>query len=68
MNGQKLKSTIVLFGENIQDLAEVLNITPQTLSNKIHSKYGACFTQDEIGIIKKHYNLNAEQVNEIFFS
>lgn len=67
MNATMLKSQMVLNGDTLLDLAEFLNISYQSLCNKINEK-GTEFKQGEIALIKKRYNLNAKQVEAIFFA
>ncbi|AFM69533.1 hypothetical protein [Enterococcus hirae] len=68
MNKEKLRSIIVLNGENQNVLSLFMGITPQSFSGKINERNGAEFTQSEIKLIKDRYNLTAEEVDEIFFS
>ena len=68
MNKEKLRSIIVLNGENQNILSLFMGITPQSFSGKINERNGAEFTQSEIKLIKDRYNLTAEEVDEIFFA
>lgn len=65
-NSAKLKGLIVSRDETQAQLAEVLNINPTTLNQKINNR--ARFFSDEMTIIKKHYNLTAEEFCDIFFA
>lgn len=67
MNKSKLKAILVLNNMTQERLADILNISPQRLSAKINSRSGAEFTQGEIGIIKKLFNLTSNEVDLIFF-
>ena len=67
MNGAMLKSIMVLHGDTIRSLAEFLNITPQSVSDKINER-NTEFKQGEIAQIKDRYNLNADQIEAIFFN
>lgn len=67
MNGAMLKSIMVLHGDTIRDLAEYLEKTPQSISDKINER-GTEFKQGEIAMIKDRYNLSADQIEAIFFS
>ena len=67
MNKLKLKSFMALHGDTLEKLSKQLGITPQRLSAKINEYKGAEFTQSEIGVIKKRYDLSAEEIEEIFF-
>ena len=68
MDKELLRSIIARAGDTQNDLAKVINITPQSLSSKINEKNGAEFTQSEITSIKRKYNLNANQIEQIFFN
>ncbi|MTD37674.1 XRE family transcriptional regulator [Erwinia sp. CPCC 100877] len=68
MDKKKLKSIIVLNGDTQNSLAETIGISPQTLSSKINERQGSEFTQTEIKVIKKRYNLTPEEVDQIFFN
>lgn len=67
MNGSMLKSIMVLHGDTVRSLAEYLDKTPQSVSDKINER-GTEFKQGEIAMIRDRYNLTAEQVEAIFFS
>ena len=67
MNGSLLKSIMVLNGDTIRKLAEHLNISPQSVSDKINER-GTEFKQGEIAMIKERYNLSANEVEAIFFA
>ena len=66
MNKELFKSIIILNKDTQGDLANYLDITQGTLSFKLTGK--ADFTRSEIKKIKDRYNLNPEQINEIFFN
>lgn len=68
MDINKLKSKMALYGDNGGDLAEYLNISRSTLSGKMNETNGAEFTQGEIQKIKERYDLNSNEVDEIFFN
>jgi predicted transcriptional regulator len=67
MNSKLLKSFMALHGDSNRDLAKLLHITEQSVSAKINEK-GTEFRQGEIALIRDRYNLNAEQVEAIFFA
>ena len=54
-----------IYGDSLEDLANYLGITYQTLSKKMNSR--ADFTLSELRLIQKRYNLTAEQVYDTFF-
>lgn len=54
-------------GDNYDTLAKKLGITVSTLSNKVNEKSNNGFTQPEIIKIKEFYNLDALQIDRIFF-
>lgn len=65
MDNRLLRSTMVLHGDTINELARYLGIAHQTLSRKIQGK--ADFTQSEIVAIKARYRLDGETLAEMFF-
>lgn len=67
MNKNKLRSQMALHGDTTKDLAEWLNITEQSVLNKINEK-GTEFKQGEIRRIRERYNLSPDEVDEIFFA
>ena len=67
MNKGLLRSIMVLNGDTNKDLAEFLNISEQSVSNKINEN-GTEFRQGEIALIRQRYSLTAEQIESIFFS
>ena len=56
-----------IFGDTNKTLAKALGITENSLSNKINEK-GTEFKQSEIVFIKNRYELDMEQVEDIFFN
>ena len=68
MNRNKLLAVIAEHGETQKDLAEALGITRVTLSRKISEHNNAFFTQPEMSIIKRRYNLSDEAISAIFFA
>jgi DNA-binding transcriptional regulator YiaG len=67
MNKELLRSVMVLNGDTNRDLAEFLDISEQSVSNKINEN-GTEFKQGEIAAIRQRYNLTADQVTNIFFA
>lgn len=68
MNKKLFRATMALNGDTYEKLAEVLGINTSTLSKKVNEHSGIGFTQPEIIIIKKRYNLSADQIDSIFFT
>ncbi len=68
MNTNLLRAKMVLFGDNNTTLGQFLGLAYQTVSAKINNTNGAEFTQGEIMKIKNRYNLNPQEVDEIFFN
>lgn len=68
MNGNLLRSKMVLHGDTGADLAGALGISQQRFSAKINETNGAEFTQREIKIIKDRYTLTDNEVCSIFFA
>ena len=65
-NTPMLKGVIVSHGETQTQLAEILNMNPTTLNQKVNGR--ARFYDDEMLAIKNHYNLSAEDFCHIFFA
>ena len=58
---------MVLNNDTNKSLAEFLNLSEQTVCNKINEN-GTEFRQGEIAMIKDRYNLTADQSADIFFN
>lgn len=58
---------MVLNNDTNKSLAEFLNLSEQTVCNKINEN-GTEFRQGEIAMIKDRYNLTADQIADIFFN
>lgn len=67
MNKKLLRSIMLLNGDTNKTLAEFLNISETSVSNRINEN-GTEFKQGEIAAIKERYKLTAEQVEDIFFA
>lgn len=67
MNGKLLRSYMVLHNDTNQTLADYLDISETSVSNKINEN-GTEFKQGEIAMIKARYSLTAEEVENIFFN
>lgn len=65
MNCNLLKYYMRENNDTIESLAEDLKLHYNTVSLKLNAKRE--FTQQEIALISKRYNLNAEEVVKIFF-
>lgn len=68
MNKNKLKAVMIYHGDIGKDLAEALGISRVTLSKKMNENHNFCFNQTEISLIKERYNLDSNEINDIFFS
>ena len=66
MNRAMLRSVMCLHGDTNKDLAELLDISEQSISAKINEN-GTEFKQGEIAKIKDRYGLSPEEVDVIFF-
>jgi predicted transcriptional regulator len=66
MNTAMLKSVMALHGHTNRDVASLLGITEQSVSNKINEN-GTEFKQGEIAKMAKKYKLTPEQIKAIFF-
>lgn len=67
MNKELLRSIMVLHGDTNKDLAELLEISEQSVSAKINEN-GTEFKQGEIAKIVGKYSLTPEQTQSIFFA
>lgn len=67
MDKELLRYYIKKNGDTAQSLSEYLGIRRQSLYQKM-SETGSEFKLSEIRAISKRYNLNAMQMNEIFFN
>jgi len=67
MNATLFRSIMVLHQDTNKTLADFLQISEQTVCNKINEN-GTEFKQGEIAKIKERYNLTAEQISAIFFN
>lgn len=67
MNKAMLRSVMILHGDTVADLAEHLNISVQSVVNKMGDKRSE-FKQSEIAKIKDRYDLTPEQLEDIFFN
>ena len=67
MDINKLKSKMILNGDNGKKLADYLGISRTTLSAKMNET-NAEFTQTEIMKIKEKYLLTGDEIDEIFFN
>ena len=68
MDKLRLESVMRLHGDTGETLSNYLGIARSTFSAKKNETNGAEFTQGEITKIKARYNLNAEEVDLIFFT
>lgn len=68
MDTRRIKSVMVLNGDTLVTLSEVVGCTKETLSKKINEWEGSEFTQSEIKAIKDYYDLTPEEVDSIFFA
>lgn len=66
MNTQLLKSQMTLAKDTLASLAKALGRTSGTVWLKVNGK--SEFTQSEIAVIAKRYELSPEQIEQIFFS
>ena len=66
VNRAKLRSIMALHGDTNKDLAELLEISEQSVSCKINEN-GTEFKQGEIAKIKDRYGLSPAEVDAIFF-
>lgn len=62
----RLQMLLTVNDLKLDDLADLLNITYQTLSKKMNEHVD--FTRTEIRLIKDRFNLTPDQVENIFFN
>lgn len=67
MNKALLRSVMTLHGDTNKSLAEYLNISEKSISDKINEN-NTEFKQSEIDAIIDRYSLTNEQLRNIFFS
>ena len=65
-NTNKLKAKIAERGLTMKELAENINISSSTFSQKVSGKVK--FSQDDIRKIDKELNLTTDELREIFLS
>ncbi len=65
-NTNKLKAKIAECGLTMKELAQNINISSATFSQKLSGK--TKFSQDDIRKIDKELNLTSEEIREIFLS
>ena len=63
MNERFLKAEMIIFGDDLNSLAQYLGMTRQTLARKMKE---ATFTQEEMNKIKNRYDLSDERFVQIF--
>lgn len=63
MNERFLKAEMIIFGDDLNSLAQYLGMARQTLARKMKE---ATFTQDEMNKIKNRYDLSDERFVQIF--
>lgn len=68
MNSLKLLGIMKEYNDTQEKLAKAIGLSRTRLSAKIHQRNGASFTQPEMKVIKKRYNLDDETFNLIFFA
>ena len=68
MNKNKLEAVMKLHGDTGTTLSQHLGMARGTFSIKLNGTNGAEFTQGEIMKIKSKYDLNSEQLSDIFFT
>lgn len=68
MNKNLLESAMKAHGDTGTTLSKHLGMARSTFSAKINETKGAEFTQGEISKIKNKYNLEAEEIDKIFFN
>lgn len=62
----ELRAIMIRHGDNNQDLAAAIGVSPQAISSKLNGKRN--FTVKDIKGIIKRYALNPDDVSRIFFT
>lgn len=65
MNKNLMKSVMALHGDTQKSIAELLNLSEQTISEKMNGL--SDFKQSEIKLLIDRYKLTPDQVDDIFF-
>lgn len=65
-DANRLKSAMALIGITQSELASVIGISRNALSNKMNNK--TAFNQKEISVISKTLKLSSDDINRIFFA
>lgn len=73
MNKNLFRATMALHGETYNDIAKILGIATNTVSDKINEKIRISgnkseFTQAEMFKLKNHWNLSNDEFMQIFFT
>ena len=68
MNKNLYRSKMALYGDTNASIAAALGISPQRNSAKVNGTHGAEYDCREIAILKKRWNLSADEVDAIFFA
>lgn len=66
MNKNHFKSIMVLNGDTQKTVADALNVSEQTVGDKVNGI--SDFKQSEIKVLIDRWNLTPSQVDEIFFN
>lgn len=66
MNKNHFKSIMVLNGDTQKTVADALNVSEQTVGDKVNGI--SDFKQSEIKVLINRWNLTPSQVDEIFFN
>lgn len=67
MNKRLLRSYMALYGDTNKSLAEYLDISEQSVCNKINERRTE-FTRKEISAISRRYRMDADTVDRVFFA
>lgn len=65
MNKNLLKAKMVANNDSVEELAETLGVTKITLYSRLNGN--SQFSCKDVGIMKRRYNLTAEELDHIFF-
>lgn len=65
MNIALFRSKMILYGDNQRKLADVMNVTEQTIGDKL---YNDKWKQSEITTLKKRWCLTPAEIDAMFFT
>lgn len=65
MNKNLFRAKMITNNDSVEELAKALDVTKVTLYSRLNGT--SQFSCKDVGVIKKRYNLTAEELDTIFF-